>query len=90
MNIERIAASTPRLEALIFGMGDYSASQGVAVRRSAALADIRATSGTTSAIAWRSPANRLASILSMAPSPTSRTPKAPGGMPTGDDLGVGR
>jgi citrate lyase subunit beta/citryl-CoA lyase len=30
MNIERIAASTPRLEALIFGMGDYSASQGVA------------------------------------------------------------
>lgn len=29
MNIERIAASTPRLEALIFGMGDYSASQGV-------------------------------------------------------------
>jgi citrate lyase subunit beta/citryl-CoA lyase len=31
MNIERIAASTPRLEALIFGMGDYSASQGVAV-----------------------------------------------------------
>lgn len=31
MNIERIAASTPRLEALIFGMGDYSASQGVKV-----------------------------------------------------------
>ena len=31
MNIERIAASTPRLEALIFGMGDYSASQGIAV-----------------------------------------------------------
>jgi citrate lyase subunit beta / citryl-CoA lyase len=29
MNIERIAGSTPRLEALIFGMGDYSASQGV-------------------------------------------------------------
>ncbi|TWA92623.1 HpcH/HpaI aldolase/citrate lyase family protein [Bradyrhizobium stylosanthis] len=32
MNIERIAASTPRLEALIFGMGDYSASQGVSVK----------------------------------------------------------
>jgi citrate lyase subunit beta/citryl-CoA lyase len=32
MNIERIAASTPRLEALIFGMGDYSASQGVSNR----------------------------------------------------------
>lgn len=32
MNIERIAAATPRLEALIFGMGDYSASQGVSVK----------------------------------------------------------
>jgi citrate lyase subunit beta/citryl-CoA lyase len=32
MNIERIAASTPRLEALIFGMGDYSASQGVSTK----------------------------------------------------------
>lgn len=32
MNIERIASSTPRLEALIFGMGDYSASQGVSVK----------------------------------------------------------
>lgn len=32
MNIERIAASTPRLEALIFGMGDYSASQGISVK----------------------------------------------------------
>ncbi len=31
MNIERIAASTQRLEALIFGMGDYSASQGVRI-----------------------------------------------------------
>ena len=32
MNIEHIAASTPRLEALIFGMGDYSASQGISVK----------------------------------------------------------
>ncbi|WP_006576405.1 MULTISPECIES: HpcH/HpaI aldolase/citrate lyase family protein [Cupriavidus] len=32
MNVEAIAASTPRLECLIFGMGDYSASQGVSVR----------------------------------------------------------
>jgi citrate lyase subunit beta/citryl-CoA lyase len=32
LNIERIAGSTPRLEALIFGMGDYSASQGVSVK----------------------------------------------------------
>ncbi|MEQ8690112.1 MAG: CoA ester lyase [Pseudomonadales bacterium] len=28
-NVESIAASTPRLEAMIFGMGDYSASQGL-------------------------------------------------------------
>jgi len=32
MNVEAIAASTPRLECLIFGMGDYSASQGVSIR----------------------------------------------------------
>jgi citrate lyase subunit beta/citryl-CoA lyase len=31
MNIDRIAAATPRLEGLVFGMGDYSASQGVPV-----------------------------------------------------------
>ena len=29
INVEEIARSTPRLEALIFGPGDYSASQGV-------------------------------------------------------------
>ncbi len=28
-NVEAIATSTPRVEALIFGMGDYSASQGI-------------------------------------------------------------
>ena len=27
--MEEIAASTPRLEAMVFGMGDYSASQGI-------------------------------------------------------------
>ena len=32
MLVNEIAASTPRLEALIFGMGDYSASQGVSIR----------------------------------------------------------
>ena len=32
MNVEAIAASTPRLECLIFGMGDYSESQGVSMR----------------------------------------------------------
>lgn len=28
-NVEAIAAATPRLEAMVFGMGDYSASQGL-------------------------------------------------------------
>ena len=32
MRVEEIAASAPRLECLIFGMGDYSASQGIAMR----------------------------------------------------------
>ncbi|HPU50361.1 MAG TPA: CoA ester lyase [Burkholderiaceae bacterium] len=32
MQVDAIAASTPRLECLIFGMGDYSASQGVSIR----------------------------------------------------------
>ncbi|HPA89180.1 MAG TPA: CoA ester lyase [Quisquiliibacterium sp.] len=32
MRVDEIAASTPRLECLIFGMGDYSASQGVSLR----------------------------------------------------------
>ena len=36
-NVEAIARATPRLEALIFGPGDYSASQGV--RQSAAGGD---------------------------------------------------
>lgn len=31
-NVEAIATAAPRLEALIFGMGDYSASQGVSTR----------------------------------------------------------
>jgi citrate lyase subunit beta/citryl-CoA lyase len=29
MNVEEIARATPRLEAMVFGMGDYSASQGI-------------------------------------------------------------
>lgn len=32
MLVDEIAASTPRLECLIFGMGDYSASQGISIR----------------------------------------------------------
>ena len=31
-NVDEIAVATPRLEAMVFGMGDYSASQGVDVR----------------------------------------------------------
>lgn len=38
MRVEEIAGASPRLEALIFGMGDYSASQGI---------DTRAISGDT-------------------------------------------
>ena len=29
MRVEEIASASPRLEALVFGMGDYSASQGI-------------------------------------------------------------
>lgn len=32
MNVDEIAFSSPRLECMVFGMGDYSASQGVSVR----------------------------------------------------------
>jgi len=39
MRVEEIAFASPRLEALIFGMGDYSASQGI---------DVRAIGGATS------------------------------------------
>lgn len=39
MRVEEIAFASPRLEALIFGMGDYSASQGI---------DVRAIGGRTS------------------------------------------
>ena len=31
-NVDEIAVATPRLEAMVFGMGDYSASQGVDVK----------------------------------------------------------
>ncbi len=52
MNVEAIAASTPRLECLIFGMGDYSASQGVSVR------DIGGSSGYPGDI-WHYQRHRL-------------------------------
>ena len=31
-NVEAICAADPRLECVVFGMGDYSASQGIAVK----------------------------------------------------------
>ncbi len=38
-NVEMIARASPRLEALVFGMGDYSASHGVDIRAIGASAD---------------------------------------------------
>ncbi|MGY2488970.1 HpcH/HpaI aldolase/citrate lyase family protein [Cupriavidus sp. CP313] len=52
MHVEEIAASTPRLECLIFGMGDYSASQGVSIR------DIGGTGGYPGDI-WNYQRHRL-------------------------------
>ena len=50
-NVEEISRCSDRLECLIFGMGDYSASQGIDTERSAAPAAIPATSSTTPASA---------------------------------------
>ena len=38
-NVDEIAAATPRLEAMVFGMGDYSASQGVDVKEAMSSGD---------------------------------------------------
>ena len=38
-NVDAIAAATPRLEAMVFGMGDYSASQGVAAKEAMSSGD---------------------------------------------------
>ena len=38
-NVDEIATATPRLEAMVFGMGDYSASQGVDVREAMSSGD---------------------------------------------------
>ena len=38
-NVDEIAVATPRLEAMVFGMGDYSASQGVDVREAMSSGD---------------------------------------------------
>ncbi|WP_291603952.1 hypothetical protein [Bradyrhizobium sp.] len=47
MNIERIAASTTRLEALIFGMGIIRPARACRSSRSDPVTAIRVTSGTT-------------------------------------------
>lgn len=47
INAEEIALSSPRLEALIFGPGDYSASQGVDTRAIGSGDGYPGTSGTT-------------------------------------------
>ena len=53
MNIDEIAHSSPRLEAMVFGMGDYSASQGI---------DLRAVGGDVNypGDIWHYPRYRLA------------------------------
>lgn len=53
MNIDEIAHSSPRLEAMVFGMGDYSASQGI---------DLRAVGGDVDypGDIWHYPRYRLA------------------------------
>ncbi len=38
-NVDEIAVATPRLEAMVFGMGDYSASQGVDVKEAMSSGD---------------------------------------------------
>ena len=38
-NVDEIATATPRLEAMVFGMGDYSASQGVDVKEAMSSGD---------------------------------------------------
>ena len=38
-NVDEIATATPRLEAMVFGMGDYSASQGVDVKEAMSRGD---------------------------------------------------
>ena len=38
-NVDEIAIATPRLEAMVFGMGDYSASQGVDVKEAMSSGD---------------------------------------------------
>jgi citrate lyase subunit beta/citryl-CoA lyase len=49
MQVDAIAASTPRLECLIFGMGTIRPARACRFATSAAMVAIRATSGTTSA-----------------------------------------
>jgi len=53
MRVEEIAASSPRLECLIFGMGDYSASQGVSLK------DIEGGAGSYPGDVWHYQRHKL-------------------------------
>jgi len=69
-NVDEIAATGDRLEALIFGPGDYSASQGVQLKSIGAHGDegtIPAMSGTTCGIRSSSRPGRTGSTRSTAP-----------------------
>lgn len=56
MNVEEIAASSDRLECLIFGMGDYSASQGMNLR---GVGDTKAEWGGYPADIWHYPRYKM-------------------------------
>ena len=74
MRVEEIAAASDRLEALIFGMGDYSASRASTVPRSAATADIPVISGITRATRSWSQRGLTARTRWMGPLLPSATP----------------
>ncbi len=93
--VEEIAACSPRLEALILGVGDLSASQGI---RTGHIGD---PTQRYPGDMWHYARNRLtvaarptASTPSTGPTPTSRTPTAtaarPGGAPRSAWSGSGR
>ena len=74
-NVDAIAKCTPRLECLVFGMGDFSASMGVTNKNVGTTTAIPATSGTMPASVWSWPAAPPASIRSTARSPISAIPR---------------
>ena len=79
VNVESIARSTPRLEAIIFGMGDYSASQGIDFLQAV-------VEGSYPGDIWHYGRFRMAmaasaATIASAPSPTDRPPTAYPGKP---------